>query len=327
MRESLLRAMAPLLAVLLLQLLAPRADSQHVVLQPPKPVDDDGTVRVPPDSLLPQACAERRGGCRYTAKGWWPSECVHNVPTGAAVRALRRGLEPAGVEVTYPNGTRTVMAECAAARQFAAALLHDGVGSSGLHARQFGAYPIMWEYGIDPKEAPMDHWSGVYHVGKHPANGSGGSFWVGLEPYTCDSVMQAVTYFTNSGWFVVSENCCPGGHDFRVGEVKVNDTSAPIYGSVTRLASLPLVGGGGHGCSPNASVKMSTCNRGQTLKAPGSGTGSLLPADCAKICESNKFESLLGSECMGGAAEGERPQRNCAHSSAAAVPKVQPLSR
>ena len=159
--------------------------------------------------------------------------------------------------------------------------------------KQLGDYPIVWEYGIDPKSAPLDAWSGTYHIGNHPNAGSGGSFWVGVEPYTCDSVMQAVTYFTNSGWFVVSENCCPGGHDFRVGDVKLNNSADPIQGSITRIASLDAAT-----CTPSTSMKMDICNSGGTIKAPGSDKGTLLPADCAKICESDMFKSKLGS-CLG----------------------------
>ena len=248
------------------------------------------------DTTLPSECLQRSGGCRLTAKGWWPSECVHNVPSGSAVKAWGRG-----VHITYPNGTVDRMADCAARLPAETrARLQQQPRSGGAPAQvsegQFGAYPIMWEYGIDPKTAPMNHWEGTYHVGDHPTTGAGGSFWVGLEPYSCDSVMQAVTYFTTSGWFVVSENCCPGGHDFRVGEVKINDTSMPIHGVVQRVASTEHIDPAA--CTTNASIKTAVCNSGATQKAPGSDKGSMLPADCAAICESNKFAATLGS-CLG----------------------------
>jgi len=159
----------------------------------------------------------------------------------------------------------------------------------------------MWEYGIDPKTAPMDRWAGTYSLGAFPTAGSGGSFWVGLEPYSCDSVMQAVAYFTTSGWFVTSENCCPGGHDFRVGSEKVNATAGAwpaIHGSVTRKASLERAADLA-ACTANASFKMSVCNNAvASIKAPGSDKGQMLPADCAAICESDKFKSTAGS-CLG----------------------------
>ena len=252
---------------------------------------------------MPTECRKRSGGCRLTAKGWWPSECVHNVPSGAAVKALGNG-----VHVTYPNGTVEFMPECAAPvpaetlarmqqqQQQQQQQRRDTGTGVPVSTGQFGAYPIMWEYGIDPETAPMNHWEGTYHVGNHPETGAGGSFWVGLEPYTCDSVMQAVTYFTTSGWFVVSENCCPGGHDFRVGEVKVNDTSMPIHGVVQRIASTDHIDPST--CTANASIKAAVCNSGPTQKVPGSDKGSMLPGDCAAICESNKFAAMLGS-CLG----------------------------
>ena len=70
----------------------------------------------------------------------------------------------------------------------------------------------------------------------------------------------SVTYFTNDGWFVTSENCCPGGHDFRVGSEKVNASAAgvypPIQGSVTRLASLQATDTDlAATCTTNASFK------------------------------------------------------------------------
>ena len=235
---------------------------------------------------MPSECHRRSGGCRLTAKGWRPSECVHNVPSGAAVQAMAGG----GVRVTYPNGTVERMAECAARLPEETRARLQQQRPVQVAATQLGAYPIVWEYGIDPKTAPMDHWEGVYHVGDHPQTGDGGSFWVGLEPYSCDSVMQAVTYFTTSGWFVVSENCCPGGHDFRVGEVKVNDTSMPIRGVVQRVASTEHIDPAA--CTRNASIKTAVCNSGATEKSPGSDKGSMLPADCAAICESN-------SSCLG----------------------------
>jgi hypothetical protein len=240
-------------------------------------LDSSIVATVPAGDAPPlEECGVDGSGCRLTAKGWWPSECVHNVPSGAAVVALPPGQ---GVRVTYPNGTVELKPECAAAIPAASlqSLRHrrqpppgNSSGAAPVSSGQMGAYPITWEYGIDPKTAPMNSWSGTYSVGDFPKTGSGGSFWIGLEPYSCDSVMQAgergavlsaghlllsylpcvsvraftlsVTYFTNDGWFVTSENCCPGGHDFRVGSEKVNASAAgvypPIQGSVTRLASL-----------------------------------------------------------------------------------------
>ena len=108
-------------------------------------------------------------------------------------------------------------------------------------------------------------------------------------------------YFTTSGWFVTSENCCPGGHDFRVGSEKVNATAGvwpAIHGSVTRKASLERAEDLA-ACTANASFKMSVCNNAvASIKAPGSDKGQMLPADCAAICESDKFKSTAGS-CLG----------------------------
>ena len=59
-----------------------------------------------------EECGVDGSGCRLTAKGWWPSECVHNVPSGAAVVALPPSQ---GVRVTYPNGSVELKPECAAA--------------------------------------------------------------------------------------------------------------------------------------------------------------------------------------------------------------------
>eukprot|EP01047_Picozoa_sp_COSAG01_P008946 COSAG01_NODE_361_length_18141_cov_34.624619_6_plen_265_part_00 len=39
----------------------------------------------------------------------------------------------------------------------------------------------------------------------------------------------------------------------------------------------------------NASIKPQVCNSGQTLKAPGSEKGTMLPAMCAAICESDRY--------------------------------------
>eukprot|EP01052_Picozoa_sp_SAG31_P042392 SAG31_NODE_6716_length_1913_cov_1.375413_3_plen_290_part_00 len=144
-----------------------------------------------------EECGVDGRGCRLTAKGWWPSECVHNVPSGAAVVALPPGQ---GVRVTYPNGSVELKPECAAAIPAASlqSLRHrrqqqpgNSSGATPVSSGQMGAYPITWEYGIDPKTAPMNSWSGTYNVGDFPKTGSGGSFWIGLEPYSCDSVMQA----------------------------------------------------------------------------------------------------------------------------------------
>jgi hypothetical protein len=44
---------------------------------------------------------------------------------------------------------------------------------------------------------------------------------------------------------------------------------------------------------------MSVCNNAvASVKAPGSDKGTLLPADCAEICESDKFKATIGS-CLG----------------------------
>ena len=161
-------------------------------------LDSSIVATVPAGDAPPlEECGVDGSGCRLTAKGWWPSECVHNVPSGAAVVALPPGQ---GVRVTYPNGTVELKPECAAAIPAASlqSLRHrrqqppeNSSGAVPVSSGQMGAYPITWEYGIDPKTAPMNSWSGTYSVGDFPKTGSGGSFWIGLEPYSCDSVMQA----------------------------------------------------------------------------------------------------------------------------------------
>ena len=161
-------------------------------------LDSSIVATVPAGDAPPlEECGVDGSGCRLTAKGWWPSECVHNVPSGAAVVALPPGQ---GVRVTYPNGTVELKPECAAAIPAASlqSLRHrrqpppgNSSGAAPVSSGQMGAYPITWEYGIDPKTAPMNSWSGTYSVGDFPKTGSGGSFWIGLEPYSCDSVMQA----------------------------------------------------------------------------------------------------------------------------------------
>lgn len=195
---------------------------------------------------LPQECSN--GNCRLTSKGWWPTECVHNVPNGTSIRTVE-----GGVEVIYPNGTVEKKDQCPTAKIPRESLArvytaHDTKNANMTATPSAGGpidpssnnkYPATWWLHFGSSGETLNEWTASYTVPRLPTSGQGGSWWIGVENTNQGTltVLQPVLYFhmDSLSWGIVSENCCPGGHDFRQGDVKVNEGDT-IQGSIKRTS-------------------------------------------------------------------------------------------
>jgi len=146
--------------------------------------------------------------------------------------------------VTYPNGTVEVKPECTSTIPKASlARLHRlhapaKNGSGGpIDPNSNNLYPASLWLSLNDGSAQVDHFSASYSVPGYPASGNGGSWWLGTENTGSGelTVLQPVLYFDHGKWNIVSENCCPGKHDFRQGDVSVSQGDT-IEGVVQRTS-------------------------------------------------------------------------------------------
>jgi len=184
---------------------------------------------------LPEECKGKE--CVLTHRGWWPKECVHNVPNGTFVHS-----STAGVHVSYPDGSNKVFPDCTAkipresnfpgrdALQRPERNVSRAIGP--INPEENNAWPVTWW--MQPQTV-VDYFSADYTLPHGGNEGLVGSWWIGVEPSDCSSVLQPVVYKHAHGdkWHLVTENCCPGGHDFRHGDVAISDGSQ-VHGVLQR---------------------------------------------------------------------------------------------
>lgn len=173
---------------------------------------------------LPDACKE--GQCRLTNRGWWPNACVHNLPSDTHVRSSDEGA----AEIVYPNGSLQTLAPCTESIPISSHQVgswRSAANLTGSHAR-----PVTW-WG-NKLSSPIKSFTTEYYIPAVPKTGPGLSWWIGMEDDPVTVVIQPVVWTDRTGgWKMVSEICCPGGHDFRVGDKAIKSKDR-IYGSITR---------------------------------------------------------------------------------------------
>lgn len=152
---------------------------------------------------------------------------MQDVPSGTLVRSSDKGV----AELVFPNGSLQILPQCAEVipessqrpgrwRSVAAGDLNDD------HKR-----PVTW-WG-DRLQEPLDSFTTEYYVPDRPETGPGLSWWIGVENSETNVVIQPVVWTAGSSWHVVSEICCPGGQDLRVGDRQIHSRDL-IYGSISR---------------------------------------------------------------------------------------------
>jgi len=100
-------------------------------------------------------------------------------------------------------------------------------------------YPAKWWTENIKISGQVESFSAEYEVPAKPKTDSGGSWWIGVENSNQElHVIQPVLYWYSDYadvYGIVSESCCPGGHDFRHGDVDVNPGDV-IKGSIERTS-------------------------------------------------------------------------------------------
>lgn len=161
-----------------------------------------------------------------TPAGWWPNECVHEVPSGTRIR---RNIS--GVHYKYPDGTEGFRENCT--RTAFPNLPKKG---SKTPAESGHAYPVIFWGNFANVSADLSKFTANYNVPKGPKKDEDQViyWWLGVEPPSASDVLQPVLGWNGFGgprWTFASWNCCPAGHTHYATPLNVS-TGDNLYGAL-----------------------------------------------------------------------------------------------